>query len=187
LRKWSEYHLKLEFFIAKNPARVNDAIKEDEVTEASLRPSNLGLIYFKIRNKSDLVLQDNSIWIEFPRGFIVLDEDEVDGLPAGTSLGTLQKDCIPLLHPEKPPTFKNLIWGKGKQPTLLLPHLAFYDPCYKNQTTILRGSAHSPSDLFIPVWVKTPEKAETYEVKITVKLRDINRDLPLGILTLHVQ
>jgi len=184
LRKWREHRLKLEYYITKNPARVNDAIDEKEELEAKLRRGNLELIYFKIRNKSKLVLADNRIWIEFPRGFIVLNEDEVNGLPTGTSLGTLQEEmnCVPLLYPEMPPTFKNLIWGKGKQPTLLMLHLAFYDPCYGNQTMIPRED-----DLFIPIWVKTPEKAGTYKVKITVKLRDIDRDLSLGILTLHVK
>jgi hypothetical protein len=58
-RKCREDHLRLEYYIAKNPARVNDAIDEKEELEGNLRCGNLELIYFKIRNRSKLVLSDN--------------------------------------------------------------------------------------------------------------------------------
>jgi hypothetical protein len=85
-------------------------VKENHVKSAPLKRNNLELIYFKIRNKSDLNLPDNRIWSEFPRGFTILDEDTVNELPAGTPLGTLQEEvpCKPLLYPDKPPKFKNL-------------------------------------------------------------------------------
>jgi hypothetical protein len=186
LRKLREHRLRLEYYIVRNPARANDAIDEREEREAELPHSNLELIYFKIRNeKNKITLADNRIWIQFlPRGFAVLDENEVNRLPPGTPLGTLQKelDCVPLLHPEKPPTFTNLMWGTRKQPTLLMPHIALYDPSYGNSTTILQGD-----DLIIPIWVRTPETTGTYRAEIKVKPRDISRDLPTGILTFHVR
>jgi hypothetical protein len=185
LRKWREWNLNLEYYITRNPARANEDVEEKHVKSAPVKPNSLELIYFKIRNtKNKITLTDVRIWIQFlPRGFVILDEDYVNRLPAGTSLGTLQKeaDCVPLLHRDGPPTFRNLMWGARKQPTLLMPHIALYDPSYGNSTTILRGD-----DLLIPVWVKTPEKAGTYRVEIIVKPRDISRDLPTGILMLHV-
>jgi hypothetical protein len=129
-----------------------------------------------------IILPENRIWIEFPRGFTVLDEDAVNKLQAGTSLGTLQEEvpCKPLLYPDKQPTFKNLIWGKGNVPNLLMLHLAYYDPSW-NTTTIL-----SKGDKYIPVWVKTPRDAGEYKVTITVRPRDIDRALSRSLM-LHVR
>jgi hypothetical protein len=181
-RKWHEHHLDLEFRMMKNPARVNKAFDQYPIEEATLRCDSRELIYFRIRNETMIILPDNRIWIEFSRGFIILDEDAVNELPAGTSLGTLQEEvpCVPLLYPEKRPTFKNLIWGKGNSPNLLLSHLAIYDPSW-NTTTIL-----SKADKYIPVWVKTPETVGEYKVTITVRPRDIDRELSRA-LTLHLR
>jgi hypothetical protein len=191
-KKCLEHRLKLEYYIVKNPARVSRDLPEEHLLDTAKTPLRCGsyeLIYFKIRNMSKLVLSDNSIWIDFDRGFTILDEDKVNELPEGAPLGTLHEQLPrkPLLDCEKRPTFKNLMWGKGKEPTLLMPWIAFYDPCYKNQTTMLRKSGDDPGDLFIPVWVKTPEESGEYPVKITVKLRTIDKDLAPTILMLHVR
>jgi hypothetical protein len=181
-RRWHEQHLTLEFRIMKNPARINESLDEDPVEEAKLRCNNYELIYFRIRNHTMIILPENRMWIEFSRGFTILDEDAVNGLQAGMSLGRLQEEvpCKPLLHPDKKPTFKNLIWGKGNVPNLLMLHLAYYDPSW-NTTTIL-----SKADKYIPVWVKTPETAGEYKVKVTVRPRDIDKELS-RTLTLHVR
>jgi hypothetical protein len=181
-RRYRERHLDLEFRMMKNPARVNEALDQIPIEEASLRREKLELIYFRIRNDTMIILPDNRIWIEFSRGFKVLDEDAVNELQAGTPLGTLQEEvpCVPLLYPDKRPTFKNLIWGKGNVPNLLMLHLAYYDPSW-NTTTIL-----SKGDKYIPVWVRTPGTVGEYKVTITIRPRDIDRALSRP-LTLHVR
>jgi len=181
-RKCREHHLNLEFHMMKNPARVNEPLNEDPVEEAKLRCGNYELIYFRIRNRTMIILRDNRIWIDFSRGFTVLDEDAVNKLQPGMPLGTLQEEvpCVPLLYPDKRPTFTNLIWGKGNIPNLLMLHLAYYDPSW-NTTTIL-----SKADKYIPVWVKTPETVGEYKVTITVRPRDIDRELSRA-LTLHLR
>jgi hypothetical protein len=180
-RKLHESIFELEFRIMKNPARVNLALAQFPVKEATLRHDRLELIYFRIRNESMIILPENRIWIEFSRGFTILDDDAVDALEAGISLGSLQEEvpCIPLLYPDKPPTFKNLIWGKGNVPNLLMLHLAYYDPSW-NTTGIL-----SKADKYIPIWVKTPKTVGEYKAVVTVRPRDIDRELSHA-LALHV-
>jgi hypothetical protein len=123
-RKCLEHRLKLEYYIVRNPARVSVGFPEEHLSDTSKTPLRCGtyeLIYFKIRNMSKFVLSDNSIWIDFKRGFTILDEDAAKKFPATTPLGALheQLPCKPLLDDKKGPMFSNLMWGRGKEPTLL--------------------------------------------------------------------
>ncbi len=181
-RKYRENHLTLEFRMMKNPAQINEAFDQTPIEQATLARDSRELIYFRIRNQTMIILPENRIWIEFSRGFRILDEDTVNELPAGISLGTLQDEvpCNPLLHPDENPTYRNLIWGKGNVPNLLMLHLAYYAPSW-NTTTIL-----SKADKYIPVWVRTPVTVGKYKVTVTVRPRDIDRALS-GEMMLHVK
>ena len=176
LRKYHEYGLKLEFCMTINPACIDKKKDQEHIKNTALKANNLELIYFKIRNQSKISLFGNRIWVRFDEGFEILDEERVNNLETKTPLGTLQgDDIVPLIYRNKPPTFDNLIWGKGKAPTLHTLYHAYYDPDFNNITTILRRDEKGSGDLFIPIWVETPSKRGKYKVEIIVKPSNIDK------------
>jgi hypothetical protein len=121
------------------------------------------LITIAVNAKSRVHLETPRIWVTFPKTVRVI-VDLLEQYPKAAEpnfqMGDLNTERNCLLDKDKPPTYDNLRFPK--QPTMVEPHLAYYDPSRTN-TTLQTGD-----DFYLWLWVKTGQPVEG-EIQIEVR------------------
>lgn len=162
---WHQYRASIHVEYVKDTGRNYERPPNLEV------PANSPyLVTINIHPKSGIHLETPRIWIAFPKSVRVI-VDFLGQYPRADKnfpLGELNAERNCLLDKEKPPSYDNLRFPK--QPTMMEPHLAFYDP-YKTNTNLQTGVDH-----YLWIWVETGNPVEG-EIEITVRPTNMTKAL----------
>ncbi|MEE8167346.1 MAG: hypothetical protein V3T58_00550 [Candidatus Hydrothermarchaeales archaeon] len=174
----------IQVWLVEEPMVVESDVKvEAWVEETSLPPNSLELVYFNIRNTSEIRLKNCRIWIKFPPEFHIIHnlDSELEKRNISTKskfpLGSLHRTRNPILNKDKIPNYNNM--EHNKEFAVRLGCHAFFDPMkYKLTFNVFETDDDSG---YFPLWIETPRKEGKYSVQIVVSPENIEKEFRVDL------
>lgn len=165
--------------LVEEPMVVKSDVKvENWVEKTSLPSTSLELVYFNIRNKSEIRLENCRVWINFPHGFRIIHNLDSELEKRNISdkskfpLGSLHRTRNPILNKDKIPNYNNM--EHNKEFTVRLGCHAFFDPVKYNLTFNVFETDDDSG--YFPLWIETPKEEGEYPIQIIVSPENIEKE-----------